>query len=165
MDTLKFLCDRLTVARGWTSSLLEDIDQSTWFNMPAPGINHVAWQVGHLAASQVSLIHVRCFAKDYDRCAPPGFREMFGKGSTPNANPGAYPPLADVRAAFDRIQAEALDLIASMSESDLNSPAGAEPHPLFSTKQGAIATTAMHETFHAGQIALLRRLAGKPPLR
>ncbi len=165
MEMIEFLCDRLTVARSWTTSLLEDIDESTWFDMPAPGINHVAWQVGHLAASQVALIHVRCFAKDYDRCAPAGFREKFGKGSSPLADPSAYPSVADIRAAFDRIQTEAIDLIAAMSESDLNSPAGAEPHPLFSTKQGAIATTALHETFHAGQIALLRRLAGKPPLR
>ncbi len=165
MSMIEFLCDRLTVARGWTQDLLEDIDESAWFDMPAPGINHVAWQVGHLAASQVALIHVRCFAKDYDRCAPAGFREKFGKGSSPLADPSAYPGVAEIRAAFDRIQTEAIDLIAAMSESDLNSPAGAEPHPLFSTKQGAIATTALHETFHAGQIALLRRLAGKPPLR
>ena len=133
--------------------------------MPAPGINHVAWQVGHLAASQVALIHVRCFAKDYDHCAPAGFREKFGKGSSPLPDPSAYPAVADIRVAFGRIQAEAIDLIAAMSEADLNNPAGADPHPLFSTKQGAIATTALHETFHAGQIALLRRLAGKPPLR
>lgn len=165
MNMNDFLRDRLTVARSWTMSLLEDIDESTWFDMPAPGTNHVAWQIGHLAASQVALIHVRCFGKDYDHCAPAGFREKFGKGSTPLADPSAYPSIADIRAAFDRIQTEALDLIAALSESDLDSPTGGEQHPLFSTKQGAIATAALHETFHAGQIALLRRLAGKPPLR
>lgn len=165
MNMIEFLSDRLTVARAWTNDLLQDIDESTWFDMPAPGINHVAWQVGHLAASQVALIHVRCFAKDYDSCTPAGFREMFGKGSSPKADPSAYPGIADIRAAFDRIQAEAIELITTMPESDLNRPAGTEPHPLFSTRQGAIATAALHETFHAGQIALLRRLAGKPPLR
>ena len=165
MNKIEFLCERLRVARGWTDGLLEDVEASAWFDMPAGGITHVAWQVGHLSSSQVALIHVRCFGKTHDQCVPPGFRDAFGKSSTPVADPTAYPPVADIRATFDRVQREALDLISGMSEADLTQPAGAEPHPLFNTKEGAIATAALHETFHAGQIALLRRLAGKAPLR
>ena len=165
MNKTEFLVDRLKAARGWTLGLLEDIEASAWFAMPGPGIGHVAWQVGHLTSSQVALIHVRCFDKSYDAVLPSGFREAFGKGSTPVASRGAYPAVAEIRTAFDRIQAEALELIAGMPETELALPPGSDPHPLFTTKRGAIATAALHETFHAGQIALIRRLSGKPPLR
>jgi hypothetical protein len=40
-----------------------------------------------------------------------------------------------------------------------------QPRPLFKTKLGAIEWCAQHEFVHAGQIALLRRLMGKAPLR
>ena len=39
------------------------------------------------------------------------------------------------------------------------------PHPLFSTRFGALVFCPEHECLHAGQIALIRRLLGKPPLR
>ena len=38
------------------------------------------------------------------------------------------------------------------------------PHPRFSTKGGSLAWCAEHEMIHAGQIGLLRRLHGQPPL-
>jgi hypothetical protein len=40
-----------------------------------------------------------------------------------------------------------------------------EPHPRFATKLEAIEFCSQHELLHAGQIALLRRLLGRPPLR
>lgn len=165
MHTLELLIDRLQVARNWTCNLLADIEEARWFDAPAPGAGHVAWQVGHLAASQVVLIHVRCFERTYTDHLSALFRDQFGRGSTPVANPAAYPPISDIRTAFDRIHRESIEMISGMNREELDSPTAGEPHPMFSTKAGAIGMAAMHETFHAGQIALIRRLAGKPPLR
>jgi hypothetical protein len=39
------------------------------------------------------------------------------------------------------------------------------PHPMFSTKLGALMFCPFHEMLHAGQIGLLRRLFGNAPLR
>jgi long-subunit fatty acid transport protein len=39
------------------------------------------------------------------------------------------------------------------------------PHPVFKTKLAAVEYCEPHEMVHAGQIALLRRLMGKPPIR
>lgn len=158
------LIDRLTVARRWTLNLVEDIEPERWFDMPPSGTGHVAWQLGHLAASQLVLIHNRCFDKPFTDSMRDDVRHLFARGSTPVAGSGGYPPMADIRAMFDRIQNEAIALISTLSDAELESPAG-DPHPLFSTKAGAIGTAALHETFHAGQIAMLRRHFGKAPLR
>ena len=160
-----FLIERISKARGWTESLIADIDERQWFEMPAPGVGHVAWQLGHLAASQIALVHVRCLGKSADACIDPALRGAFGKGSTPVADASRYPSIADIRKLFDETQHQVIETIRNMSDADLDAPAGTDPHPLFDTKGGALATAAMHETFHAGQIAMSRRIWGKKPLR
>lgn len=165
MSTLDLLIERLQTARKWTCNLLADIEEARWFDPPAPGAGHVAWQVGHLAASQVVLVHVRCFDRVYTDHLSATLRDAFGRGSKPVADRSAYPPISDIRAIFDRIHREAIDLVSGMSAAELDSATTGDPHPMFSTKGQAIGMAAMHESFHAGQIALIRRLAGKPPLR
>ena len=165
MNTIDLLIDRLQTARKWTRDLLADIEDACWFDPPAPGVGHVAWQVGHLAASQVVLVHVRCFNRVYTEQVSASFRDTFGRGSKPVADRSAYPPLADIRATFDRIHRESIDLISGINPAELGESAFGEPHLMFKTKGEAIVMAAMHESFHAGQIALIRRLAGKAPLR
>jgi len=160
-----FLVERIEIARAWTRSLIADIEPERWFEMPAPGVGHVAWQLGHLAVSQVALIHMRCFDKPLDACIAPALRDTFGRGSTPIGDPSAYPAADDVRALFDSIQHEAVELIRGLPDAELDAKPGVDPHPLFHTKAGAINTAAMHETFHAGQIAMMRRIWGRAPLR
>lgn len=165
MKITDLLVDRLQTGRMWTNSLLADIEESRWFEMPHPGVGHVAWQVGHLAASQIVLIHVRCFGMAYTDVAPDSIRTTFARGSTPVADKSKYPSIAEIRALFDRVQNDVIHRVSGMSESELDEQAGAEPHPMLKYKAGAIAMAAMHETFHAGQIAMIRRIFGKAPLR
>jgi uncharacterized damage-inducible protein DinB len=165
MNTIDLLLDRLRYARQWTLSLLADIDERDWFNPPRPGLGHVAWQVGHIASSEIVLVHMRCFDRPYADCAPDRYQSLFGRGSKPVSDRTAYPPVAEIRAFFDRVQQEALALVAALPESRLPEPTHGDPHPMFTHKGGAIGMAAMHEAFHAGQIALTRRLAGKAPLR
>ena len=165
MTKLELLIDRMEAARRWTSSLLEDIPDADWFTMPAPETTHVAWQVGHLAVSQAALIHGRCFGKAIPDCVPEGFAAAFGRGSAPVADAAKYPAVTEIRVAFDQLHTESTRLVGGLSDADLIQPAGTEPHPMFATKEEAIAMAFMHETMHAGQIALLRRLAGKAALR
>lgn len=164
MKLIDHLIDRLQTSRKWTNNLLEDIEPNRWFELPGGGTGHVAWQVGHLAASQIVLIHNRCFEKPMDSCMPEAQRLAFGRGSTPVGDPSKYPPISEIRATFDRIQKEAIEMIRNAGEAELDAPAG-DPHPMFTTKAGAIGMAAMHESFHAGQIAMIRRVFGKAPLR
>jgi len=165
MDPIPLLVERLTLARKWTNDLLADVEESRWFQPPAPGLGHVAWQVGHLAASQVILLQMRCFGKQFADCAPAEYQKTFARGSTPVADPRAYPTIPVIREFFERTQNQSIEMIRVMPPSELDKPAGADPHPMFANKGGAIGMAVMHETFHAGQIALIRRLFGKSFLR
>ena len=56
---LQMAIDQIVAARQYTKSLLENIDQNNWFRQPVEKINHVAWQVGHLAMAQYGLVLFR----------------------------------------------------------------------------------------------------------
>lgn len=165
MTVIDLLIERLIAARRWTTNLLADIEESRWFESPAPGIQHVAWQVGHLAASQAVLIHNRCLNIPMAEVVPESFTKQFGRGSKPVGDAAAYPTIADIRRMFDGVQADCLTRIRQMTPADLELPAFGDPHPMFVTRGEAVAMSVMHEAFHAGQIALTRRLCGKAALR
>ena len=69
----------------------------------------------------------------------------------------------ELRAVLDRVHVEALKLLPTLTEAELDQPVD-KPPPVFTTKLGALLWCAQHEMPHAGQIGLLRRLFGKPPL-
>ncbi len=153
-------------ARQYTLSLIEDLDEGDWFTRPAGAPTHVAWQVGHLAMAQFRLCLERL------RDLQPGdrdliskdFQRMHGKGSEAVANAADSPSPAEIRGVFDSVYQRVLEEIPAYAADDVNEPLK-NPHPMFTTKRGALIFAAQHEMLHAGQIGLLRRLMGKPPLR
>lgn len=155
--------EQIRAARSYTLELLGDLNTEEWFAMPG-GVTHIAWQVGHLAMAEY-----RC-CLDRIRGEQPADGELislamltiFGKGSTPDADPLKYPPLDDIRSAFERVHAAALTECAKLKDADLDAPA-LKPHRLFTTKLGSLQWCARHEMVHAGQIALLRRMLGRKP--
>ena len=63
-----------------------------------------------------------------------------------------------------RVHHQALAELPMVDDAELDNPTD-PPHPVFKTKLGAIDFSSQHELVHAGQIAMLRRLMGKAPLR
>jgi uncharacterized damage-inducible protein DinB len=126
----------------------------------------MAWQVGHIAVAQYSLClrRVRGRKKADESLISDAFIEAFKLSSKPEAEKEKNPPLDEIRQVFDAVHQQSVDELASRSEAELDEPL-ADPHPRFKTKFGAVEFSALHEMVHAGQIAMLRRLMGKSPLR
>lgn len=153
-------------ARQYTRTLIDDLDESDWFAYRGEFVTHIAWQVGHLAMAEYALTMIRVRGKqpaDADLISNDFFR-AFQKGSKPNPDPATSPNIAEIRATFDRIHAQALRELANYADEELDVPLP-EPHAVFSTKLGSVFFCSAHEMLHAGQIGLLRRQLGKPPLR
>jgi uncharacterized damage-inducible protein DinB len=133
--------------------------------MPHEGVSHIAWQVGHLAFAEYSLALKRVRGKRAEdpQLLPPAFVEKFGRASSPDPDPQGYPSMAEIRRVFDALHQQVLNELSALDDAIVNEPV-TDPHPRFSTKGGAIVWCAEHEMLHAGQIGLLRRLLGKPPL-
>ena len=166
MTLSQFLADQLKGTREWTLKLLADFKGDDWTFQPGPGLAHALWTCGHLANSQHALVFVRCLKKPF---LAEEFIQHFPMGK-PIAAAGEhpFPSVAEVRQVMDDVHTRTLAAVRELSFEFLSMPAyGADgkPHPHYSTVQGAIGHVDRHEAFHAGQIALIRRLLGRNFLR
>jgi hypothetical protein len=164
--TLQLAIQQIEFARGYVRGILAEIDEAEWFTMPAGAPTHVAWQVGHLAMAEYGL----CLFRQRGRqeidleLMTSGFRKQFSRGSVPAADAEQYPPLAEIRATFDRVHAQFVKEAATFTEQQLAEPVEM-PYAVHATKLGCLLFCSHHEMLHAGQLGLLRRLLGKQPIR
>src|SRR2546421_6202512 len=108
--SLEIAVKQIEFARGYTLSILAEIEERDWFTMPAGCPTHVAWQVGHLAMAEYGL----CLFRQRGRqevdaeLMSSSFRKQFSRGSVPEADAGNYPPPEEIRATLDRVHAQVL---------------------------------------------------------
>ena len=160
------LVEQLDKARRYTLTLIDSVPESQWFQFPHEGVTHVAWQVGHLAVVEYRLVleRRRGVRPGDEELLPEAFGQLFGKGSTPVVDPALSPSVTEIRRVLDNVHQKALSELVETSAEVFAEPVSA-PHPMFSDKGAAVQWCAMHEMFHTGEIALLRRLLGHAPLR
>jgi hypothetical protein len=165
MLRLRLALDQIVFARAYTIRLIEAIDPGEWFRFPPGGVSHVAWQVGHLAMAEyrLALERVRGRLPADEAMISDEFLARFGRGSVPEADPSRNPRPSEIRAVLDRVHQQVLAELPALAEEELDRPS-LKPHPLFSTKGGALLWCAQHELVHAGQIGLLRRQLRHSPL-
>ena len=163
---LQSTIERIKFARQYTTRFLDDLSTDDWFWSPAELTTHIAWQVGHLAVAQYNL----CLRRIRDRIEADQafmsdeFIEQFQFGSAPVADRSHYPPIEEIRRVFDAVHQKSVEELAQRTDAELDVPVD-RPHSVFKTKLAAVEYCEPHEMVHAGQIALLRRLMGKPPIR
>lgn len=166
MNLAEMLADQLNGSRDWTLRLIADLKDEQWTFQPRTGLAHPLWLCGHLAVAEHLLVLTRCLGRgDPDQA----FAEHFPIGGPiKSTHQHDYPGVDVVLNQMDATHGTVLTAIRGMSEAQLAEPCGGKdgaPHPHYKTKWGAIAHAARHEGFHAGQLAMLRRLMGKSFLR
>jgi hypothetical protein len=165
MSRLELAVEQIVFARNYTIGLLDHTPAADWFRMPPGGVSHVAWQVGHLAFAEyrLALWRIRGLRPQDGDLISETHRALFGAESVPDADPARYPGPAAIRATFDRVHQEVLAELRGLDEAELDQPVP-HPHPFATTKLKALLWCAHHEMVHAGQIGLLRRQLGCPPM-
>jgi hypothetical protein len=163
---LEAAIDRLRRSRLFTKQFLLDLTPDDWFWPPPEYATHIAWQVSHLAVAQYSLClrRIRGRTTEDEQLISERFIETFKLGSKPQIGTSDNPPLDEIKRVFEAVYDQALAELPQVDNAELDSPAD-PPSSAFKTKLGAIEFCSQHELVHAGQIAMLRRLMGKPPLR
>jgi hypothetical protein len=165
VNRLQPAIEQIVFARNYTIELLDQTPMSEWLRLPPGGISHVGWQVGHLAFAEyrLALWRIRDSQPQDDILFSQEIVRLFGAKSVPDADPSKYPTPAEIRALLDRVHAQVLRELPVLDEAELDQPVP-HPHPFAKTKLLAMLWCAHHEMLHAGQIGLLRRQLGYPPL-
>lgn len=162
MSLKSHLREQLVSARKFSEAFLRDFrTPADWTFQVHPHSNHALWFIGHIGNTDnffLSLISP-------ERAAPQAnFREKFGMGSQPTPDAADYPPVEEVLAYFRERRETLLALLDSLDEAALEAktPKGA---PEFLPDVASVFRTAgWHEALHAGQLTVVRRALGHPPV-
>jgi hypothetical protein len=165
MSRLREALYQIDFTRRYTAERIDTVPLAEWFTIPAGGVSHVAWQVGHLALTEYRICLARLRPRTpADEALLPvdAYMKLFGAGTNPGPA-SDYPPAAEIRAAFDRVHARVMDELASYPDVDLDLEP-LIPHPLYKTRIASLRYAPLHEMIHCGQIAMLRRMLGHKPV-
>ena len=146
------------VSYGAINRNLEDVSNDESLVRPAPGGNSLNWVLGHIVVHRGTVLkmigHRPVFegeqAKPYMRGSHPDGTER-------------YLDLATLRGLLSDAHQELIPALSGMTEEQLACDVPKEFHrpPLAGSIANALSRLNFHESYHAGQIALLRRIAGK----
>lgn len=165
LERLDLVRKQLAFTRGYTRRLLDAAPQELWFQTPSAGASCIAWQVGHLAMAEyrLALERVRGTLAEDDSLVPQAFLAAFGRDSQPGSDAVGRYSAAELLAVFDRVHAAATTFLETLDPSWLDLPVQ-KPHSIAKSRFDALLWCIHHEGVHAGQIGLLRRQLGLPPL-
>lgn len=153
---------QLTQARELSERLLADFQSPhDWTHQVHPAANHALWFAGHMAHTDNFFLSILApeRAKSLGK-----FTELFGVGSAPVDDPAAYPAAEEVTAVMRERRAALLALLDTLTDDALTQPTP-PGSPDFLPDFGSVFETAIwHEGVHSGQLSLVRRSLGFPPL-
>ena len=139
-----------------------DLSDQDLMVRPAPGANHIAWQLGHLVGGEHKGIE-----QLRPGAAPPlpaGFIETYGRGSSAKEDPGLYLTKDVYLDLYARHRAVLLELLGACSDAELGAPGPAAMRSYAPTVGMVFIVQGTHALMHAGQFAVVRRVLGKPVL-
>jgi hypothetical protein len=139
---------------------LEDLSDADLMERPGPGCNHIAWQLGHLIASEIQLL--QSVVPDVHLELPEGFAAKHSKDQISNDNPADFYTKQEYLDLFEKVHAVTQAEIAKLSEADLDKPAPESFRSMFPTVGHIVILIATHGLMHAGQFVPIRRRLDKP---
>jgi hypothetical protein len=163
MNGCKVIETALTSTQNIVPMYLGDLTDADLLVRPVPGANHIAWQFGHLIASEIHLVRSQLPNAAYPEL-PPGFAEQHGKETSAQEPPKGFGGKEQYVALFNRVREATKAAVAKLSDADLDRPTKGDMAK-FAPKLGDfLILVANHSLMHAGQFSVVRRKLGKPVL-
>ena len=142
---------------------LSDLSDADLLVRPAPGANHIAWQMGHLIYAERGMISGELPGTPYPEL-PAGYTEKHGKDTAAQDPPRGFATKAQYLDLFNKVRQTTLDAVAKLSDADLDKPTTGQM-ARFAPKLGNLfILQANHTLMHGGQFSVVRRKLGKPVL-
>lgn len=121
-----------------------------WIAQPQ-GANSALWVLGHIAWARSRALRLIGYTWTKQ------WLSLFERGSKPVSAP-EYPPVEEVLDAWEDLCASLPAALEAASERTLAAPVQQPSPSLDGTVGGMVSFLAMHESYHVGQLAYLRRL-------
>jgi len=159
MTAVQLIRQALESGRWMLTAMLDGLDGRALVFRPAGGRgNHALWLLGHVAVSES---HIAAWAGAKIKAAPPGDPAKVAMGSTPVADPSAYPSKQELLDYAAAVRAAALKYLDKVKAADLDRPAVKAPD-FIKTRGDAWRLMAVHEMMHVGQLTVVRKELALP---
>jgi hypothetical protein len=161
MDTKQAILTNLQQSDAVVDAYLQDLAPQELLVRPVPGANHLAWQLGHLIASERYLVDKAVPGKM--PALPDGFAERHKKETSTLDGAESFLSKEEYLRLRKDVRASTLRVIEGLSSEDLDRPVQGVP-PFVKTIGEVLLLVGGHWLMHAGQWAVIRRKLGRPPL-
>jgi uncharacterized damage-inducible protein DinB len=138
---------------------LDGIDNADSLETPRPAGNCINWVLGHL----LSVYEASLPALGQEPVMAEGALARYVRGSRPLSDPQEALPFDDLRAAWSKAVSRFAAGLEDLTSEAMDRPAPFSPgNDPDETVGSLLLTVLFHQTYHAGQLGLLRRLVDKP---
>jgi hypothetical protein len=142
---------------------LGDLADGDLLVRPAPGANHIAWQIGHFIVSETKLVSQPTFKAVYPEL-PAGFDKQHGAETHAQEPATGFATRADYVDLFTKVRQATIAGLSGLKDADLDAPAVGKMATWAPTLGALLLLTSNHSLMHAGQFSVVRRKLGKPVL-
>lgn len=161
MTTKDVIRETINTAHWITGELLKDLGDADLLHRPVPAMNHIAWQLGHLIASEQKMMADAGFAMPE---LPAGFDKVHHKDNASSDDAKQFGTKDQYLKLMGDMHAATLKHLDTASDAKLGEDAP-EAMRSYAPKIGSVFNiVGGHEYMHQGQIVAVRRSLGKPVL-
>lgn len=141
------------------NAYIGDLDDDDLLIRPAPGMNHIAWQLGHLIASERSFMEM--LRPGVSPPLPEGFDAAHSKEAATSDDPAKFLGRAAYQEIWKAQRAASLSVLDSVPDNELGEKKEGLPH-WAPTPLSLLNMIGVHPLMHVGQWVAVRRKLGKP---
>lgn len=160
MDVKTPIRQSLNLSSHILQSYIEDLSDADLFVRPVPGMNTIAWQLGHLLVTEHAM--VEAIHPGISPALPDGYADAYTKETTTLDDPSKF----DTKEAYlTMMQAQrkaTLAALEAMSQEDLEKPGPERMARMAATAGEVLNMMGLHWLMHVGQFVPVRRMAHKP---
>ena len=161
MDVKNAVATTLNQSDFIVDAYLADITPKELLARPCGGANHIAWQLGHLIASEHYFAEK--IAPGRLTALPAGFAERHKKNTAASDNPADFLTKEEYIALRKQVRSQLLQVLDGLTPADFEKSVPGVP-PFLKNVGELLLFLGPHWTMHAGQWAIIRRSIGRPAL-
>lgn len=155
MDFQDAVRSSLSAADFLVDRYLDDLTDKEFLDRPVPEANHLAWQLGHLIASERHLVEAALPGSMPE--LPPGFADGHKKDTAASNIRADFLSKNEYLELAKTIRAATLKALESLSPADLDKSVEGRVPPFVKRVGDCFTLIANHWALHAGQWVILRR--------
>ena len=163
MNGIDVLRNSLGSSKMMIEWVLSDLTDADLLVRPVPGANHFAWQLGHLIASERSILLEQLPSATMPEL-PAGFVEAHEKSTAGSDDPAAFRSRDEYVALLGKMRAATVAELGKLKDADLDRATIGNLAQFFPTLGAIFSLFSDHIMMHLGQATVVRRKLGKPVL-